>query len=511
MSDKLNRSYVDEKGNSFNESAYELLECIITNVNKESSDIRNMVGFIKIHESLFAPSIVAEIGIRDEVNFLEEFSIIGNEKIKLSIKTKALGIENVIEFSLRAQKYHDYARSANDNQTQAYVLVAISEFAYVAPLKIITYSNAKAEPHDIFITEIFKRDLNTPIVVKGQMASTYKGNLNLQNPIKACQKLVESAFDFNQTPYFLYQDLSSNVYLSPLSFINDREENKVYRTFNNDKQLRSDPNSKLNYFERSSQILKISSNIGLSPSLQAKKGAFASEHRYINLSKKEWYSDYRKSNSDTYPGRATPSRNSIMTGQSSPTNRVNLNLELDINTEHTTSKQLPRVGTAPITGDNEVSLTDASQARVQYHFVNDSAAKIGRSGNSDLEMTAELFAGSNLSNIFDTLVTMVEQASSMGQLIKVQKHRSEAYMANYDACSHKFEVMGDPLLNPGRTIQLLFPKSTSPEVLKNRNDIYDKVLSGDYLIFSTMHTFMDGTHTTEVVAKTDSIKPTENL
>ena len=84
-------------------------------------------------------------------------------------------------------------------------------------------------------------------------------------------------------------------------------------------------------------------------------------------------------------------------------------------------------------------------------------------------------------------------------------------MANYDACSHKFEVMGDPLLNPGRTIQLLFPKSTSPEALKNRNDIYDKVLSGDYLIFSTMHTFMDGTHTTEVVAKTDSIKPTENL
>jgi|13_taG_2_1085334.scaffolds.fasta_scaffold03493_2 hypothetical protein len=506
MSDKLNRSYVDEKGNSFNESSYELLECIITNVNGDSSDIRNMVGFIKIHESLFAPSIVAEIGIRDEVNFLEEFSIIGNEKIKLSIKTKALGIENVIEFSLRAQKYHDYARSANDNQTQAYVLVAISEYAYVAPLKIITYSNDLPELHEKIIAKIFKRDLNTPIVVKGNMASTYKGNLNLQNPIRACQKLVESAFDFNQTPYFLYQDLSSNVYLSPLSFINDREENKVYRTFNNDKQLRSDPNSKINYFERSSQILKISSNIGLSPSLQAKKGAFASEHRYINLSRKEWYAP---SSQYQVPDPAGPSRASAMAGIGAG-NRVKLNLELDINPEHTTSKKLPRVGTAPINGDIEEPLSQASQARVQYHFVNNSAQEVSSVGMSALEGLAGMFQGSGFDLLFDTVNEFIKE-SSMGQLSKLQKHRSEAYMANYDACSHKFEVMGDPLLNPGRTIQLLFPKSTSPEALKNRNDIYDKVLSGDYLIFSTMHTFMDGTHTTEVVAKTDSIQPTENL
>lgn len=506
MSDKLNRSYVDEKGNSFNESSYELLECIITNVDSDSADIRNMVGFIKIHESLFAPSIVAEIGIRDEVNFLEEFSIIGNEKIKLSIKTKALGIENVIEFSLRAQKYHDYARSANDNQTQAYVLVAISEYAYVAPLKIITYSNEIPESHDKIIAKIFKRDLNTPLVVKGKMASTYKGNLNLQNPIKACQKLVESAFDFNQTPYFLYQDLSSNVYLSPLSFINDREENKVYRTFNNDKQLRSDPDSKINYFERSSQILKISSNIGLSPSLQAKKGAFASEHRYINLSKKEWYApvaQYQR------PDVGAPSRAASMAGLGSR-NRVQLNLDIDIKPEHTTSKQLPRVGTAPITGDTEEPLTNASQARVQYHFVNDTAQQVGNMTGDAFKLMSQMFEASPLGFVFDTINEMIKE-SSMGQLSKLQKHRSEAYMANYDACSHKFEVMGDPLLNPGRTIQLLFPKSTSPEVLKNRNDIYDKVLSGDYLIFSTMHTFMDGTHTTEVVAKTDSIQPTENL
>lgn len=456
MSDKFNRSFVDEKGNSFNESSYQLTNCIITNNNGQVADIRNMVGFIKIHESLFAASLVVEIGIRDEVNFLEDFSIVGNEKIKLSIETKVLDIEKNIDLSLRTQKYHDYARSADDNQTQAYVLIAVSEHAYIAPLKLI--SRTVSGSHDKLIGDIFRGDLFTPLVVNGKMNTKFKGNINIQNPIKACQKILESAADVNQTPYFLYQDLSTNIYLSPLSFINDREENPVYRTYRNDKQLRSSSDSKANYIERSSQILKISSNIGLSPSLQAKKGAFASEHRYINLSKKSY-------------------------------EVVKFNLNRDIDPLYTTSKQLPQVSKAnPDDNESEKTLDLISEANVKYHFVNDS------SFSNDLAIG---------------WLKSPKNPFTIGQLDREQKHISDAYIANYDACSHKFEVMGDTLLNPGRTIKILFPKSTSPEVAGTDN--YDRVLSGDYLIFSTLHTFMDGTHTTEVVAKTDSIRPTETL
>jgi len=448
MSDKFNRSFVDEKGNSFNESSYQLTNCIITNNDGQVADIRNMVGFIKIHESLFAASLVVEIGIRDEVNFLEDFGIVGNEKIKLSIETKVLDIEKNIDLSLRTQKYHDYARSADDNQTQAYVLIAVSEHAYIAPLKLI--SRTVYGSHDKLIGDIFRGDLFTPLVVNGKMNTKFRGNINIQNPIKACQKILESAADVNQTPYFLYQDLSTNIYLSPLSFINDREENPVYRTYKNDKQLRSSSDSKANYIERSSQILKISSNIGLSPSLQAKKGAFASEHRYININKKTSYD-------------------------------VKFEYETQIDPNNTTSKLLPRISGANTNDpDVEEPLNKIRESNVEYHFVNENAYQTNNG-----------------------------ESLTIGQMNYEQKHISDAYIANYDACSHKFEVMGDTLLNPGRTIQILFPKSTSPEVAGTDN--YDRLLSGDYLIFSTLHTFMDGTHTTEVVAKTDSIRPTETL
>jgi hypothetical protein len=448
MSDKFNRSFVDEKGNSLNESSYQLTNCVITNNDGEVSDIRNMVGFIKIHESLFAPSLVVEIGIRDEVNFLEDFGIVGNEKIKLSIETKILNIEKNINLTLRTQKYHDYARSADDNQTQAYVLIAVSEHAYIAPLKLITRSVDGS--HDKLVSDIFRGDLFTPITVNGKANTRFKGNISIQNPIKACQKILESAADVNQTPYFLYQDLSTNVYLSPLSFINDREKNPVYRTYRNDKQSRSDSGSSGNYIERSSQILKISSNIGLSPSLQAKKGAFASEHRYINLSRKTSYSV-----------------------------KFDMNKQIDVN--NTTSKKLPKVSKANVNDiDVDEGLESIKEANVQYHFVNETAYQ-----------------------------TSNGESVTIGQMNYEQKHVSDAYIANYDACSHSFEVMGDILLNPGRTIKILFPKSTSPEAAGTDN--YDRVLSGDYLIFSTLHTFMDGTHKTEVVAKTDSIQSTETL
>jgi len=448
MSDALNRSFVDRKGNSLNESSYQLTECVIKNNNGELSDIRNMVAFIKIHENIFSPTLVFEIGIRDEVNFLEDFGIVGNEQIKLSIETKTMDLEKNITFSLRTQKYHDYARSADDNQTQAYVLIAVSTHAYIAPLKLI--SRTVDGSHDKLIGDIFRGDLFTPIVVKGKMNTRFRGNINIQNPIKACQKILETAADVNQTPYFLYQDLSSNVYLSPLSFINDREENPVYRTFRNDKITTTASSSKYNHFERSGQILKITSNIGLSPSLQAKKGAFASEHRYINISKKTSYD-------------------------------VRFEYETQVDPNNTTSKMLPRISGANTNDpDVEEPLNKIRESNVEYHFVNETAYQTNNG-----------------------------ESVTIGQMNYEQKHISDAYIANYDACSHKFEVMGDTLLNPGRTIQLLFPKSTATEAAGTDN--YDRVLSGDYLIFSTIHTFMDGTHTTEVVAKTDSIQITETL
>lgn len=454
MSDKFNNSIVDEKGNSITNSSYQLALCVIENVDGDSRDISPMVGYIKIHESIFAPALVCEVGIRDEANFLEEFNITGNEILHIEIETKSFNIENTLSYTFNVQEYNDYARNAENSQVQAYTLVAVSEHAYIAPLKTIsrTISGSSAS----IIERIMKDDLNvSKFITFGECGTQFDGNINISNPLKAAMTVANTAADINRTPYFLYQDLSGFVQLASLSYINDRDENPVYKTFVNKQKLVTTPNTHANYLERSTQMLKVNSNIGLAPSLQAKKGAFASENRYIDIASKTYRkhifdapkvlkSEYSTSKKDVAYGQSVKNKRESEAG--SPLNKI-------------------------------------PQANIAYHYVNRSS---------------------------------YNGPKNMNELAEEQSHISRAYISNYDACSHSFTVMGDTLLNPGRTIALHFPKATDPLIYKeytgkSDTEQYDLMLSGQYLIFSCIHTFQDGVHETEIVAKTDSIQPETTL
>jgi hypothetical protein len=454
MSDKFNRGFVDEKGNSIGNSAYQLTECVMENVNGQRRDIRGMVGYTKIHESLFSPALVCEVGIRDESNFLEEFNITGNEILYIEIITKSFDVERTLSYKFYVQEYNDYARNAENSQVQAYTLVAVSEHAYIAPLKTIsrTISGTNAS----IIERIMKDDLNVSnFATFGKCGTQFDGNINISNPLRAAISVLDTAADINRTPYFLYQDLSGFVQLTSLSYINDRDENPIYKTFRNTNQLDTTPNTHANYLERSTQMLKVNSNIGLAPSLQAKKGAFASENRYVDIAKK----NYRKhifNASKVLKSKHSTSKKDVAYGQS------------------VKNKRESEAGSP---------LNKIPQANISYHYVNRSS---------------------------------YNGPKNMNELAEEQSHISRAYISNYDACSHSFTVMGDVFLNPGRTIALHFPKATDPLIYKeytgkSDTERYDLMLSGQYLIFSCIHTFQDGVHNTEIVAKTDSIQPETTL
>jgi len=454
MSDKFNRGVVDEKGNSIANSSYKLALCIIENVDGDSRDISSMVGYIKIHESIFAASLVCEVGIRDESNFLEEFNITGNEILHIEIDTKSFDLEKTLSYKFYVQEYNDYARNAENSQVQAYTLVAVSEHAYIAPLK--TISRKISGTNSSIIERIMKDDLNvSKFVTFGKCGTQFDGNINISNPLKAAMSVLDTAADINRTPYFLYQDLSGFVQLTPLSYINDRDESPIYKTFVSKQKLITTPNTHANYLERSTQMLKVNSNIGLAPSLQAKKGAFASENRYIDIAKK----NYRKhifDASNVLKSEHSTSKKDVTYGQS------------------VKNKRESEAGSP---------LNKIPQANIAYHYVNRSA---------------------------------YNGPKNMNELAEEQAHISRAYISNYDACSHSFTVMGDTFLNPGRTVSLHFPKATDPLIYKgytgkSDTEVYDLMLSGQYLIFSCVHTFQDGVHETELVAKTDSLQPETTL
>ena len=190
--------------------------------------------------------------------------------------------------------------------------------------------------------------------------------------------------------------------------------------------------------------------MSLAPTYQATDGIFASENRYIDIATK------------TY-------RNHIFDASK------------HLKAEHTTSKKLVFQDSATLV-DKRRSETAASLNRIPGAKINVNVVNRYSYGG------------------FENLAELVEK----------NKHLSNAYLSSYDICTHSFTAMDDPLLNPGRLCKLLFPKATDPGVYKEFSDksiteTYDNVLSGNYMLFSTIHNFTEGKYTTELTFKTDSL------
>ena len=245
--------------------------------------------------------------------------------------------------------------------------------------------------------------------------------------------------------------MNGNVYLSPLSYLTDLSENPVYKSIQNKTELESNPGTFEEFYERSTMMKNLSSQIDIAPSYQAKEGVYASENRYVDLGTKT----YRKHI---------------------------FNAEKHMKSENTVSKKLNVNDTQEVS--NNKSAESASpyqnipQARINTQYVNQFA---------------------------------FEGAVSQSALDEKNKHLSNAYLSAYDICTHTFSIFGDPLLNPGRVVELLFPKATDPKIYneltnKSITEEFDKLLSGNYMIFSTIHTFQDSIYNTEIVAKTDSLQ-----
>ena len=441
----LTRTYGDSKGNSTKNSSYELIAANITNNKGDTKDIRNMVGFMKIHEGLLNPSMILEMGIRDEVNFFEEFGISGNEYIDLEINTTALDVVQEIRLRFFIATYQDFIKG-KDQQVQVYTLTGVSEFAYVAPLKTISRHVSGAVTS--IIERIFRDDMNwEKIDILGNCQSSYDGIIPISNPLSAALRILERGFDAKNTPFLCFQSLSGRVSLASLSELTAQP---VYKEFIQKSELESNPNTPEEYFERSTQMQNLASKISLAPTYQATDGIYASENRYIDVATKTYRSHIFDASKHLRP-------------------------------DNTTSKRL----------------------------VFEDSSLVSDKRRSETASPLNKIPGAKIN------VSVVNRASyggfqNLAELLEKNKHLSNAYISSYDICTHKFSVFGDPLLNPGRICKLLFPKATDPATYKEFTDksiteTYDTVLSGNYMIFNTVHNFSEGKYNTELTLKTDAL------
>ena len=73
----------------------------LTNYQGKTTDINAVVGQFSIVESIYSPTLMLEIGIKESSNLMENFPIIGQEIITVTAKRTNLGEEEENEIELR--------------------------------------------------------------------------------------------------------------------------------------------------------------------------------------------------------------------------------------------------------------------------------------------------------------------------------------------------------------------------------------------------------------------------
>lgn len=419
-------------------------------------DIRDIVGFLRISESIEMVGMILELGIKDESNFFELFEITGHEIIEVELVQKLFQDNKEIAKVLTAKvefhvtDYPEYAK-LDDNQVQTYTIVATTRALWLGPLKKISRA-VNSDITDV-IRQILVRDLQYPIKDisrSGQPKTRMNGILNWDTPLNHISRLKEYLADSLHTPYFIHEILSGGIVMHPLSSIS---EGMPYRTYwDQRKSLSEDPGSWETQLWNLSRIASLSSEMGLAQVVNATAGMYASEWHMIDPMQKTRY-------------------------------RKVFNRDRDIRVDQTFSgKRMRKPSKIGAEGRGMLPLTEMPESYMRYMFQNefqDGGGALKREG--------------------------------INQIISANGPRLQSHYAALGTVSHEIDVPGDLNLNPGRVINLRLPKSTDPENLKSYAgtpvwDNDDHSLGGKYIVWGVVHNITSsGKYTSSMMARKDHI------
>lgn len=98
------------------------------------------------------------------------------------------------------------------------------------------------------------------------------------------------------------------------------------------------------------------------------------------------------------------------------------------------------------------------------------------------------------------------ETKNHNNLRKENGHVTRAFTESLESTMHDIELFGDSYLNAGRVVELKFPKTQDPLTRETpKNERYDEILSGKYLIVSAVHILKDGEYFTNIRVKRDSL------
>ena len=269
-------------------SGFTIKKCSMTRYDGGADiDITPLVVKINLIESLYAPTIVAQISLKDAANFMEEFPVCGHERVHLILERieHDTEVEKRIELKFIVTEYPLYGKQEGGNaNVQAYTLSAISEHAFLSSIKKISRQfNGQTDKE---IIKILNEDLgHYNIRQLGTVITAAKGVLPRMKPLEACEWFRSRSCDNPESPIFLYQTIDGVIHLVSYS---ELIKEKVHGVYRDTRAFTQNPQSIEDYKERATRLLNVTSNLRFGRVFQSQSGAFASKMNYVDIATKTY-------------------------------------------------------------------------------------------------------------------------------------------------------------------------------------------------------------------------------
>ena len=421
----------------------------ITNHKGELREVKNICVKTEIRESIFTPYLNLRLEFSDATNLLETFQMIGQETIKIKlIRREPDGTEeeHSIELDFVVTDYPTYGKGQSEN-LQVFVINAISTHAYKSTFKKISRSYSGTATDEI--KKIFEEDLelNTSFKNYGEDVSRHRGVINIQQPLDAIEYFRRIAYDGSNSPFYLYQLLNGDIsFVSLATLFGDA--NTVYRTYYDARSFSAKTPNDPSSADRAPD-----------QDYEQRKSRILEVSSNLNLAKLQQADK-----------GAWASRNDFLDWSDKSSTRQEFNYDsigsrIETNTPLSTNF---KVFGQPL---NEIP-----EQHLEHIAVNSAAFK---------------------------------DEDNYGLMRKQNVAKRNSYESLMNTISHDIKLFGDFYLNPGRKIELKFPKAIDPQERANLLDDdekFDEHISGKYIITSAVHSIEGGEYFTDIRVKRDSFK-----
>jgi len=424
--------------------SYGLGSIKLTNHEGKAADIQDIVTEFTVTESIYGSGLILRLDIKDSANFFEEYKLIGQEKIELTVFRQAFfeADRTEVKVEFYVSEYPLYGKTQQLN-THIYSIVALTPHVFLSKLKKISRPISKES--SVEIKNILSSDLNVTRFGTFDTSQTQiEGVIPWSYPLDAAYWISQNTYGQKGSPFFLYETFKEGLQLRSYSSLVSGTE---YRRLLDSRQYATNPGTKEDYIEKQNRILSIASEFRVSKLIPAVKGAWSNKAAFVDAFEKKIATETFSYQSDVSKANLTTEGKSVLSSKfkvSSGKGRGEYSLD-----------NVSDVGTSYFSADTSVPKNYVGTMKTRNYLIANSVNEC-------------------VDNCVHTITVAGDFSLSAGKVVELRIPKAIDFAA-YDKTSW------------------------------SDDDLYDSILSGRYLITSVIHKFNEE-YRCVLTVKKDSLK-----